>query len=196
MSEAQYQKRLQKIERQIKYLTAHMKRIDKDRKRSLKYLRFALEETDSDDSFEEPEPEPEPEPQPEAEPPRIIQLEHEPEAEPKTIPIPLPIIQPVKKNYPPISLDELTEYERKNTFQEINSRFGEWVQSLPKEERQTGFIMTQLREKVSKYFSVSGLTNNGVSKLSSFPLYFRRKKKRVEGGFMNFYYLRNTYIKR
>ena len=212
MSEDKYLQRLQKIERQINYLTAHMKRIDKERKRSLKILRNALEESDSYDSFDEPEPEPEPEPKPEPipEPEPIPPPEpeplpepvhqplpepiHQPLPEPILRPEPIPLTQPVQKKIPIKNLKELKLTKKRQVFQEINRRFGEFVQSISEEERQSGFIMTQLRERISKYFAVSDLSNNGIGKLSSFNLYFYSKKIREGATCFRFYYLRNPYI--
>ena len=234
MSEDKYLQRLRKIERQINYLTAHMKRIDKERKRSLKILRNALEESDSYDSFDEPIPEPEPIPPPEPEPipepipepvhqplpepipepepvhqplpepilrpipEPILRPEPVPEPEPKPEPIPEPephpLTQPVQKKIPIKYLKELKVTKKRQVFQEINRRFGEFVQSISEEERQSGFIMTQLRERISKYFAVSDLSNNGIAKLSSFNLYFYSKKIREGATCFRFYYLRNPYI--
>ncbi|KAK8845770.1 hypothetical protein M9Y10_020688 [Tritrichomonas musculus] len=204
MSEDKYLQRLQKIERQINYLTAHMKRIDKERKRSLKILRNALEESDSYDSFDEPEPEPEPEPKPEPipepepipppEPEPIPEPVHQPLPEPILRPEPIPLTQPVQKKIPIKNLKELKLTKKRQVFQEINRRFGEFVQSISEEERQSGFIMTQLRERISKYFAVSDLSNNGIGKLSSFNLYFYSKKIREGATCFRFYYLRNPYI--
>ncbi|KAK8843079.1 hypothetical protein M9Y10_025270 [Tritrichomonas musculus] len=204
MSEDKYLQRLQKIERQINYLTAHMKRIDKERKRSLKILRNALEESDSYDSFDEPEPEPEPEPKPEPipepepipppEPEPLPEPVHQPLPEPILRPEPIPLTQPVQKKIPIKNLKELKLTKKRQVFQEINRRFGEFVQSISEEERQSGFIMTQLRERISKYFAVSDLSNNGIGKLSSFNLYFYSKKIREGATCFRFYYLRNPYI--
>ncbi|KAK8844303.1 hypothetical protein M9Y10_024515 [Tritrichomonas musculus] len=206
MSEDKYLQRLQKIERQINYLTAHMKRIDKERKRSLKILRNALEESDSYDSFDEPEPEPEPEPKPEPipepepipppEPEPLPEPVHQPLPEPihQPLPEPIPLTQPVQKKIPIKNLKELKLTKKRQVFQEINRRFGEFVQSISEEERQSGFIMTQLRERISKYFAVSDLSNNGIGKLSSFNLYFYSKKIREGATCFRFYYLRNPYI--
>ncbi len=206
MSEDKYLQRLQKIERQINYLTAHMKRIDKERKRSLKILRNALEESDSYDSFDEPIPEPEPEPKPEPipepepipppEPEPLPEPVHQPLPEPIHQPLPEPILRPkpVQKKIPIKNLKELKLTKKRQVFQEINRRFGEFVQSISEEERQSGFIMTQLRERISKYFAVSDLSNNGIGKLSSFNLYFYSKKIREGATCFRFYYLRNPYI--
>lgn len=81
-----------------------------------------------------------------------------------------------------------TEYERKKAFQEINQRFGEFVDTIPERLKEEGIPLADIRERMETYFGIPGLTNNGVGKMSGFVEHFSRKKKRIDGGWMIFYY--------
>lgn len=52
-AKANYLLRLLKIEKQFKYLNAHLKKMEKERKRTLNSLRKAFAESESDESFNE-----------------------------------------------------------------------------------------------------------------------------------------------